>query len=211
MYDFDEHRKSLKNWLRGRNYFTALKAMQIAQTRHVGVRKDGKTPELMHQVILAQHARTLEPSLTYPEETIAVLLLHDLKEDIPDGRKVVEAEFDGVIAAGVEAMSKFYYPHHAMEKSDEHYYGALAESEVGCIAKGIDRCHNLQSMQGVFDLGKQQRYIGEVEDHIMPMLSKAKENFPQQELAIHNIKHTLLCQLDLIRHVHAYWQQSMKE
>lgn len=39
---------SLRYWLIGRRYFTALEAMEFAAAHHTGFRKDGKTPEF-HQ------------------------------------------------------------------------------------------------------------------------------------------------------------------
>ena len=199
MYDYDGHRKNLKSWLSGMKYYEALEAMRIAQARHENCfRKDGKTVEFSHQITLAQHARTLNSCLLYPEETIAVLLLHDIPEDKQEGRILIK-DFSPVVQSGVESMTKFYYPNYDQEKSEAQYYGALSEDPIGSIAKLIDRSHNLQTMVGVFSDEKQRKYIKEVEDHILPMGSRARERFRRQEDAYHNVKHTILCQIELIK------------
>lgn len=210
MYNFDIRRKALKNWLRGRDYYFALRAMHIAEKYHTGFRKDGKTPTLVHQVTLAQHARSLEKILLYPEATISVLLLHDMIEDVPHGEEIILSEMKSggsgsssdeytlsYILAGVESMTKFRF-RHVHEKTDLQYYLGLQASPIGSIAKGIDRCHNIQTMVGVFTKEKQISYCTEVRQWILPMMSKARELFPQQEAAYHNVKHTLLCQLELL-------------
>ena len=80
MTDPSKLKLSLRYWLHGKEYFTALKAMDLANFYHDGMRKDGKTPEFHHQVSIAAYIRTL-PNLLKPEATITAAFLHDLVED----------------------------------------------------------------------------------------------------------------------------------
>jgi len=68
--------------------------------------------------------------------------------------------------------------------------------------KGADRIHNVQTMLGVFDLAKQQEYIHETEEYILPTLKEARRRFPHQEPAYENIKHMLQSQIELLVAVH---------
>ena len=79
----------------------------------------------------------------------------------------------------------------------------MAYNPLASIAKGVDRMHNFQSMSGVFDLDKQQRYMEETEQYIIPMLKEARKNFPEQEPVYQNIKHVLRTQIELFYLVHA--------
>jgi len=199
---YERIRPSLRYWLLGRNYIIASKALDFAEARHTGLRKDGETPEFQHQIEIAHFVRTLEPSLLYPELSLAVAFLHDVIEDKPVTYEEIESRFGKEVAKAVDLLSKFRFPQHGMEKADGHYYGEIGENPIASIVKGADRIHNIQSMPGVFTVEKQKRYIAEVETFILPMLKRARKTFPEQELAYHNIKHMLVSQIYLIRKAH---------
>jgi hypothetical protein len=57
-------------------------------------------------------------------------------------------------------------------------------------------------MLGAFDLAKQQEYIQETEEYILPALKEARRRFPHQEPAYENIKHMLQSQIELLSAVH---------
>lgn len=198
----EEHLKqvsALRYWLIGRRYFMALAAMEFAAKFHVGTRKDGVTPEFSHQVQIAFLIRTLESSLVHPEETIAVVFLHDVPEDFDVGFLEIGDRFGTLVRADVEAMTK---KHRGKVVPSKDYYQRLSEHVMASVAKGGDRTHNLKTMPGVFVFDKQVAYISETVDLTIPMLKQARRNFPRQEAAYENLKLMLRTQVDLIQAIH---------
>lgn len=196
-YDYGKLRASIRYWLLGRGYYLAHEAMEFGLKHHTGVRKDG-TPEFSHQIFQAQFLRTLEPWLIDAEGTFVTVFLHDVVEDIETVTlDMVRAQFGDTNAHSIDLMTNRWQDE--TKKPKESYYGAMVDDPRASIAKGIDRLHNHQSMQGVFSDEKRVRYMGETEEFIIPMLKKARRKFPQQEPAYQNVKHVLLTQMELIR------------
>jgi (p)ppGpp synthase/HD superfamily hydrolase len=187
---------SIRYWCLGRGYHTALSALEYASKHHTGLRKDGSTPELDHQLSIAHYVKTLLSHLQYPEETLATAFLHDVCEDYDVGFEEIEVRFGKRIRTAVELLTK----KHRGERIDTpQYYKELAKDPIASIDKGADRIHNTQTMSGVFDAAKQHAYIQETEEYILPMLKAARRRFTQQEPAYENIKHVLNTQIALIK------------
>ena len=197
-YDYNKLTTSMRYWLLGREWHTAHDAMQMGLEHHTGERKNGN-PEFSHQMFQAQYARSL-PALMYPQETLAVIFLHDIVEDHGVAVSAIHARFGEMVGNGVDLMSDV--DTQGRERPKDAYYGMMVESPVASLAKGIDRSHNVQSMVGVFSLEKQQTYIAETRDYILPMMKEARKRYPQQEPAYQNIKHMLLTQIHLIEAMH---------
>lgn len=191
---------SLRYWLLGMAannpaYYETIEALEWAKTVHIGMRKDGVTPEFQHQLQIAHYVRTLHTSLIYPAETLTAVLYHDLKEDYPELTLELQTRCSDRVFHSVKLLDK-------NGKTAEAYFHDLATDCIGSIAKGGDRIHNMQTMVGVFTPEKQLAYADEVELHFLPMLKEARRRFPRQEPAYENIKHVLLTQVDLIRALH---------
>lgn len=199
MSKFMKREVSLRYWLQGAGYFRALEAMEFAKGFHTGVRKDGVTPEFDHQLSIGQYVRTLFPGLTHPEDTIATVFLHDIREDYGVGADVIESRFGTMVSAAVEAMTKEF---RGVKKDIAWTFRDISENDIASIAKGADRIHNFSSMVGVFSIPKQKEYIKEGKDWFLPMLKSARRRFPQQEPAYENIKMVLLSQMNLIEAIH---------
>lgn len=207
----EKHKKlvvSMRYWLQGRKYHKALKAMEFAKGFHTGMRKDGLTPEFDHQIRIGHFVRTLENSLMYPEDTLCVVFLHDVCEDYDIPFMEIEDKFGKRVADATRLLTK---AHRGERVPDTVYYGRMHECPIASIDKGGDRIHNFQSMPGVFSTEKQIQYIEECQEHILPMLKKAKRMFPEQECAYENIKHMLESQIDLIRRIHEAEKMSNEE
>lgn len=194
--NYTKLRIALRYWLLGRNWIRAVDAFEYAATFHVGTRKDKVTPEFKHQVDIGHHVRTLTDSLMFPEATLATVFLHDVPEDYNVAMDIIRKRFGKRIANATWLLTK---KHQGMVKDKETYFSEMAECPIASIVKAADRIHNLQSMQGVFAETKQLAYIAEVEKYILPMLKKARRNFPKQELAYENLKQTLQQQIQLVR------------
>jgi (p)ppGpp synthase/HD superfamily hydrolase len=106
--DYSKQRAALRYWLLGAGYTLASEALEFAERYHQGVRKDGTTPELAHQIAIASYVRTLRGHLRYPEETLAVCLLHDVREDYDVADRVIRGTFGDIVADSVDAMTKVF-------------------------------------------------------------------------------------------------------
>lgn len=194
----DRHVKTkvfLRGWLHSARWWRALDAMEFGATFHVGLRKDGCTPEFAHQIDIAQHIRTL-PDLMYPEETMCAAFLHDVREDYRVGDAEIRGPFGPQVADAVERLTKVF---RGEKKDPGDYFKAISECPVASVVKGCDRVHNLNSMIGVFTPEKQRAYAQEGEEFFLPMLKAAARRFPRQEAACQNVRLTLRSQIQLVR------------
>lgn len=179
----------------------AVLALEYAISAHEGMyRKDGVTPYILHPVEAAMYVLTLSRSLLHPAQTVAVTLLHDCMEDCGATHKDLSDAIGLQVADGVECMSKVVQ---GVKKSDEYYFGQLANSPIASIAKLADRINNQGTMNGVFTPEKQLKQVQETVDHILPLAKTARRRFPQQELAYENGKLVLKTQISLVRAMHA--------
>ncbi len=199
MQEFSKREISLRYWLQGAGYFDALQALEMAHEYHAGVRKDGVTPELDHQICIAHYLRTLHTGLQYPEATLVVALLHDVREDYGVSHAQIEQQFGSQVAHAVNALTKKFKGH----TRDAHdLFQHMAQDPIASVVKGADRIHNLNSMMGVFSSTKQQAYVQEAEEFFFPMLKQARRLHPKQEPVYENLKLVLRSQVHLIKAMH---------
>ena len=190
---------SLRYFLQGAEYFTALEAMEFAQRYHTGVRKDGVTPEFDHQISIAHYVRTLRHQLVQPELTLCVVMLHDVREDYGVSDEEIRKRFGDPVARAVDAMTKTF---RGQVRPEQLVFEQIAADPLASVAKGADRIHNLNSMVGVFSKAKQLSYVSESEEYFLPMLKKARRLHVRQEAAYENIKLMIMSQIDLIKEIH---------
>lgn len=195
MNKFDKMRVAMKYWLHGKGYHNAVRAMEFAAKYHVGMRKDGETPEFHHQVSITSYLRTL-PALVKQEEVLAAGFLHDIVEDHNISLKVIAGEFGEVVTEAVRLLSKKIDGEGIEDLSG--YFNGMSKNNIASIVKGADRIHNFQTMLDVFTEEKKKDYMSECKEFIIPMLKEARRRFPQQEPAYENIKLVLLSQIELI-------------
>jgi (p)ppGpp synthase/HD superfamily hydrolase len=193
MDKFEKLRITLRYFLLGREFYLAADALEFAGKYHTGFRKDGVTPEFQHQLEIAHYVRTLLPSLMFPEDTLAAVLLHDVPEDYGVPHAEISNRFGAKVGRAVFLM----------DKHSNANFAAIGEDPIASVAKGGDRVHNLQSMTGVFTREKQLTYIAETQTKFLPMLKTARRLFPRQETAYENIKHMMNSQLELLEALNA--------
>jgi (p)ppGpp synthase/HD superfamily hydrolase len=188
MNEYEKLRISLRYFLLGREFYMAADALEYAAGFHTGFRKDGVTPEFQHQIEIAHYIRTLLPSLMFPEDTLAAVLLHDVPEDygVPHGE--IANRFGPKVGRAVFLM----------DKNSNARFESIGEDPIASVAKGGDRVHNLQTMVGVFTREKQVKYVAEAQEKFLPMLKTARRLFPKQEAAYENIKHVMTSQIELL-------------
>lgn len=186
---------ALKHYLVGAGFHRALKAYAFAKAYHVGVRKDGITPEFQHQIEIALFLSTLK-GLIDEEGCIIVALLHDVMEDYG----VAKEEIIGLVGEecwlSAWRMTKVY---RGERKDDVLLFEEMASDARASICKGVDRINNYSTMVGVFGAGKQVEYLDEGERLFMPMLKRATFNFPEQFMAYMNVRTVLKIQIAMVR------------
>jgi len=199
----DKAKTYLRAHLQGARMFKALEAMDICLEYHNGMRRDGVTPEWFHQFSIVLYLTTLEPwfSQVVPgaaaEDIYCIAFLHDVVEDYKYPLETIRTKFGSNIANAVELISK-ENTGTGFKKTNEDYYAAMGNNPYAAIVKGADRMHNFQSMPGVFTPEKQDRYISEAKNLILPMLKAARKKYPSWRPAFENIKHALSMQMTLI-------------
>ena len=62
---YDKLLVSLRYWLLGREFYTALKAPRYAADYHTGLRKDGVTPEFEHQLRIVSEDYDVQRNLNF--------------------------------------------------------------------------------------------------------------------------------------------------
>lgn len=173
-------------------WYLALDALEFGHKYHQGVRKDGMTPEYMHQVEQALYALTLLHHFMHPVETIIVIFLHDVREDYGVPHEQIEDRYGRLAANAVDNMTKTFL---GIDRNPEEVFHNIALDPISSVDKGVDRIHNQSTMNGVFSLEKQIKYCKETREHFFKFLKIARRAFPQQELAYENIKFVLLTQV----------------
>lgn len=188
---------ALRYWLLGRDYHKGVEAMEFGRKYHKGLRKDG-SPEFTHQIAIAQFTRTLIDGLMFPEETMCTIFLHDVREDHAVSDDEIRSIFGDRVANSVGHLTKEYRGH---KRDPFEVFEQITADPISSIVKGADRIHNFSTMRGAFDSDKQEAYIKEADQYIMPMLKRARRLFPKQEPAYENLKWALNSQMELLRAV----------
>lgn len=191
---------AIRYFMAGRKFYDAMAAMDFAIDIHVGTRKDGITPEFMHQVEIANYIRTLPIPDDLMHEVLIAVFLHDVHEDYGVSFNELAGRFAASRAMYSIMMSKI---RNGEKIKQEKYYADLADDLVLALAKGGDRVHNVISMHCAFSPEKQLRYVHDTEKHVLPMLKAARRKFPEFEAAFENIKHVLMSHIELVRAIHA--------
>lgn len=199
--NFEKLKASMRYFLIGalnatgdKKYALAAQVMEYAEGVHSGLRKDGVTPEFMHQIQIALQIRTYWRSLDRPIDTLIAGLTHDVDEDYPEEELRLKSLGEDVYGYA-HKLSKV---RNGVKLPPDIYFNEISECPVCSVVKGIDRVNNFQSMLNVFSIEKQSKYIEEAETWIIPMLKKARRNFPSQESVYENIKLIMRSQIELL-------------
>lgn len=181
----DRLKTGLKFYMQGAGFTRGLKALGMAERYHVGLRKDGKTPELNHQINICLSITQLKGLTPFLEQRLLVAaLLHDVREDYMVPHEEIVEKFGEEAGQDVEALTKKFGDVH---KNKDDYISTLSQLLVPSLAKGVDRNDNLESMVGVFKIAKMEQYADEAEKLFLPMLKKASKLYPEYALTYQSI------------------------
>jgi len=178
---------ALYQYLETNNMPFSKMALDLAGQYHTGLRKDGKTPEIDHQVSISRYLLKFKTNMMYPDETIASALLHDLSEDYNFLYGDIKKYFGGRISRAVVLLTKEYF---GVKRVPEIYFSQITSDPIASIVKGADRVHNVHTIQA-FKPAKKIEYTDETRDWIIPCLLEAKENFPKQASIYDKMVHIL--------------------
>jgi hypothetical protein len=80
------------------------------------------------------------------------------------------------------------------------YYQNLSTNPIASIVKGLDRAHNILTMNTAgWTINKQKEYLIEALNCALPMLKKARRTFTEQRLAYENVKSLIIIQAQHIK------------
>ncbi|MFK4135919.1 hypothetical protein ACI2KR_27095 [Pseudomonas luteola] len=173
------------------SYLVCLKAFDYAELHHTGVRKDKVTPEINHQHNILGFMLTQIRNLSNPAIVLAVIMLHDTLEDNGE----LEDEIKGLFPDLFVYIRRISKVRRGIKLSNELYYSEMAECPVSSVGKGADRAHNLSTSLGVLSNEKLEEALTETRQYVLPMLKKARHNFPEQEMIYELIKSVINIQL----------------
>jgi (p)ppGpp synthase/HD superfamily hydrolase len=176
---FRRDKTALKYFMLGKGYTVGIAALGFAERHHLGYRKDGSTPSFHHQVQIALSILSLR-DVADEQLCLVGAILHDVREDAQVPHEEILGAFGEKAAHLIELLTKKFGN---LKKDFDEYIEDLSMDREGALVKGEDRCNNLASMFGVFELEKIKTYTDEAEYVFLPMLKKASKYFPEQSHA----------------------------
>lgn len=194
--NIEKTRISLYHWMLGKSFYMAAEAMNYAENTHIGFRKDGVTPAFAHQIWIANRIRTFNLTDEMMQTCLILAFLHDTAEDYNVGFEEFSVKYGVIIADGVKRLTKKY---RNIVIPKETYFNDLSLMAASAIVKGVDRLHNLSTMVGVFKAEKQKDYIAETLLWHLPMLKKARKNFPMYWQTFESIKQAIIDKIEMIK------------
>lgn len=202
--EYKKQLSTMRSWLDGKEFHLALKAFEFAQEFHNGIRKDGISPEFSHQMFIANYAMSILPGLMFKEETLSAIFLHDICEDYSVTFDEIDNNFGKSIGSAVRLLTK-KLPGEIIDPTEKEermfrYYQNLSSNPIASITKGLDRAHNILTMNTAgWTIDKQKEYLVEALNCALPMLKKARRTFTEQRLAYENIKSLIIIQAQHIK------------
>jgi len=191
----------LRATLAANGWCRALRCLEFALRYHTGKRKDGRTPEFLHQVEQALFAYTQRKSLLYPELTLCAIILHDTLEDYyKAGVRLSDIRDVGgdLVAEAVELLTNHI---DGDEKPKNIYYRQMGTHVIAAFAKACDRMNNQSTMAGTFTVERMRYKIDETNEHVFGMVKSARRLFPEQEDAYQAVKTILEQQVRMLEFI----------
>lgn len=162
----------LKGFCSGAKLSESIRALSYAREKHAKqVRKDGVTPYIMHPLSMAYYAVRLGLK---DDNTIAVILLHDVCEDC--NVTVDELPFNDTVKRGVKYMTVTKLnPDEPKEVTKDRYFCELLECKESILTKGLDRMFNLSDMEGNLTDEAIIKNVRETDEKLLPKLKEAEK------------------------------------
>lgn len=173
--------------LRAEGWHKALACVEYALRFHTGRRRDGRTPEFLHQVEQAHYALTIRHLFPDAEEFICAIILHDTYEDYHEhgvSLADIAALAGDAVACAVGDLSNH---DGGVPKTKAVYFGRMAANRLAALPKCCDRVHNGYDGPGTLAPEQIAAKLAETIEYILPMNRAARANFPDQADALDNV------------------------
>lgn len=170
-----------------------LNALSFARQKHEGQLRKNGDPYIVHPLTMACNALSLG---IFEDNIIATILLHDVCEDCgvsPEDLPVSDQVRRNVALVTFEIMDG-----ETKETAMRRYYNLILTNREATITKLIDRCHNVSSMAGTFSEEKLKAYIDETNVFVLPLLRKAKDQYPNDANVLFCLKYHITSVIDSI-------------
>ena len=192
----------LKGFAMGRGWSETMQALNYARKLHKGQARKSGEAYIIHPLTMACQAVSMGVN---DDNIVAAILLHDVVEDC--GVSVNDLPVNKEVKEAVNLLT-YVKPEKYKERDGEgpsilvvknNYYDAISKNRIASIAKLFDRCHNVSSMAGVFTKEKLDEYIEETETFVLPLIRKAKEEFPEYQNVLFVLKYHIISVLEAIK------------
>lgn len=191
---------ALRYWMAGlasadSRYYVVLEALEFFADLHSAeIRKNGARG-FYHQLSILSYVRNFHAMLPNPVDVYVVILGHDSVEDYEHLSEKIRAKFPNHF----DALKRISKIREGRKLTNDEYYAGLESCPVCTIAKGADRIHNMSTMsdKGAFSIDKQERYVTETMEYVLPMLKTARRRFPEIEPLCEVFKSTMLIQCQI--------------
>lgn len=202
-YNVDKMYSYNKGYAMALHFNNTVKAMAFARKCHEGSMRKGGEPYIVHPLTMMSHAISLGVA---SDNLLATLVLHDVVEDCDV--TVDELPVNDEIKQAVRLVT-YHKPENPDNKEMAQicYYNAIAENQLATLTKIFDRCHNVSTMAGTFTPAKVEEYIAETEKFTLPLIRKAKDQWPEINDELFVLKYHIHSVIDSL---HAYTSNQNK-
>jgi len=190
LFNEDRMYTYVKTYASVKNLYQTSKVLPYVRELHKGQVRKGKdkVPYIYHPLLIACHALALGLD---DDDIISAALLHDVCEDCE-----VAVEDLPVNDNTKEVVALLTKEEGADKKK---YYEQISENPMATMIKLLDRCNNISGMAAGFSKKKLVEYIKGTEELVMPLLQKAKSEYPMYSNQIFLIKYHMTSVIEAIK------------
>lgn len=202
IFNADKMYTYLRGFATGAKMPETLKALSFARQKHEGQLRKSGDPYIVHPLTMACNAISLG---ICDDEVIATILLHDVCEDC--NVSLSELPVNDKVKRGMELMTFTVMKGETKETAKNRYYNMMLQSREATITKIVDRCHNVSSMAGTFSKEKLVAYIEETRQYVLPLIRKAKIQYPEDADRLFVLKYHMISVVDSIEATMQVYEQ----
>lgn len=130
------------------------------------------------------------------DDVIATILLPDVCEDCDVSLQ--ELPVEDTVRHNAELVTFSIMNGESKEIAKNRYYNMILQTRAAALTKLIDRCYNVSSMAGTFSKDKLKAYIEETRHYVLPLLRKAKIQYPEDSDILFVLKYHMTSVVDSI-------------
>jgi (p)ppGpp synthase/HD superfamily hydrolase len=156
------------------NWPNTWKSIGLAVDLHDGQHRERGEPYVSHPLAVA---RLLLAHGIVDDALLASALLHDVLEDCSD--RVTASDLLTIHGLDARVVSAVITLTRAPADPKNEYFARIATSGDAILVKIADRCHNVQTMAGVFAQEKIQRKFTETRKYVLPLREQGLSLSPE--------------------------------